>query len=129
MKSTLRHAAGRWQWITLGLLGLMLAALPGGANGGADDPKPTVRSESLGLDMDSEHSGARLAVRLITGKTQSCGPFITPFTPGKSRPTPIKNDGTHYQWTLDYDPAGAGGRGQFKFTLRGDAPKPGEFTK
>src|SRR4029079_6316192 len=66
---------------------------------------------SLGLDMDCEHSGARLAVRLITGKNQSCGTFITPFIPGKFRPTPIRNDGTRYQWTLEYDPEGAAGRG------------------
>jgi hypothetical protein len=84
---------------------------------------------SLGINMDSERSGARLAVRLITGKNQSCGTFVTPFIPGKFRPTPIRNDGTRYHWTLDYDPEGAGGRGHFKFTLKGDAPMPGEFTK
>jgi hypothetical protein len=84
---------------------------------------------SLGLNLDCEHSGGRLAVRLITGKNQSCGTFVTPFIPGKFRPTPIRNDGTRYQWTLNYDPAGAGGRGQFKFAFRGDNPKPGEFTK
>jgi hypothetical protein len=83
---------------------------------------------SLGLNLDSERGGARLAVRLITGRNQSCGTFVTPFIPGKFRPTPIKNDGTRYQWTLDYDPEGAGGRGQFKFTLRSDAHKPGEFS-
>src|SRR5262249_29942946 len=80
---------------------------------------------SLGMNMDCERDGARLAVRLITGKNQSCGTFITPFIPGKFRPTPIKK-GTRYQWTLDYDPEGAGGRGQFKFTFRGDASKPAE---
>jgi hypothetical protein len=85
-------------------------------------------TSSLGLDMDCERSGTRLAVRLITGKNQSCGTFITPFIPGKFRPTPIRNDGTRYRWTLDYDPDGAGGRGQFKFTLRCDAHKPGEFS-
>ena len=58
---------------------------------------------SLGLDMDCERGGARLAVRLITGRNQGCGTFITPFIPGKFRPTPIRNDGTRYQWTLDYD--------------------------
>jgi hypothetical protein len=84
---------------------------------------------SLGLNMDCERSGARLAVRLITGRNQSCGTFITPFLPGKFRPTPIRNDGTRYQWALDYDPQGAGGRGQFRFTFHGDAPKPGEFSK
>ena len=83
---------------------------------------------SLGLDMDCERGGARLAVRLITGRNQSCGTFITPFIPGKFRPTPIKNDGTRYHWTLDYDSEAASGRGQFKFTLQGDAPKPGEFS-
>ena len=62
------------------------------------------------------------------GRNQSCGTFVTPFLPGKFRPTPIRNDGTRYQWTLDYDPQGAGGRGQFKFTIHGDAPKPGEFS-
>src|SRR5262249_21050827 len=55
---------------------------------------------SLGMNMDSERSGARLAVRLITGKNQSCGTFVTPFIPGKFRPTPIRNDGTRYRWTL-----------------------------
>jgi hypothetical protein len=83
---------------------------------------------SLGMNVDCERDGARLAVRLITGKNQSCGTFVTPFIPGKFRPTPIKNDGTRYQWTLDYDPAGAGGRDQFKFTFRSDKHKPGEFT-
>jgi hypothetical protein len=84
---------------------------------------------SLGLNMDCERGGARLAVRLITGTNQSCGTFVTPFIPGKFRPTPIRNDGTRYQWTLDYDPEGAGGRGQFKFTFHGDTPKSGEYSK
>src|SRR5581483_8810931 len=83
---------------------------------------------SLGLDFDCEHSGARLAVRLITGRNQSCGTFVTPFLPGKFRPTPIRNDGTRYRWTLDYDPQGAGGRGQFRFTIHGEEPKPGTFS-
>src|SRR5262245_54713410 len=48
---------------------------------------------SLGMDLDCEGSGARLAVRLITGQNQSCGTFVTPFVPGKFRPTPIRNDG------------------------------------
>ena len=82
---------------------------------------------SLGLDFDCEKGGARLAVRLITAQNQSCGTFITPFIPGKFRPTPIRNDGTRYAWKLDYDPNGVGGRGQFTFTIHGDAPKPGEL--
>lgn len=84
---------------------------------------------SLGLNIDSENAGARLAVRLITAKNQSCGTFVTPFIPGKFRPTPLRNDGTRYAWKLDYDPQGAGGRGRFTFTLTGDAHKPDELLK
>jgi hypothetical protein len=83
---------------------------------------------SLGMNLDCERGGARLAVRLITGQNQSCGTFVTPFLPGKFRPTLIRNDATRYRWTLDYDPEGAGGRGQFHFTFQGGAPKPGEFS-
>ena len=75
---------------------------------------------SLGLDFDFESSGGRLAVRLITGGNKSCGTFITPYLPGKFRPTPIKNDGTRYHWTLDYDPQSAGGAGRFTFTMRSE---------
>ena len=75
---------------------------------------------SLGLDFDSEGSGGRLAVRLINGVNRTCGTFVTPYLPGKFRPTPIKKDGTRYHWTLDYDPQAAGGRGRFTFTLRSD---------
>ena len=63
--------------------GFFRAEQPGGGG------RPT---SSLGMHFDSEHSGARLAVRLITGKNQSCGTFTTPFIPGKFRPTPIRND-------------------------------------
>jgi hypothetical protein len=82
---------------------------------------------SLGMDFDCEGGGARLALRLITAKNQSCGTFITPFIPGKFRPTPLRNDGTRYMWTLHYDPAGAAGKGRVTFTLHGSAPKPGEL--
>jgi len=82
---------------------------------------------SLGLDMDCEKSGARLAVRLITAQNQSCGTFITPFIPGKFRPTPIRNDGTRYRWKLEYDPQGAQGRGRFTFSFRSLSDKPEEL--
>lgn len=100
--------------------GFFRAAQPGGAG------RPI---SSLGLHLDCEHSGGRLAVRLITGTNQSCGTFITPFLPGKFRPTPLRSDGTRYAWTLDYDPQAAGGNGRFTFTLRSDAHKPGELEK
>src|SRR5262249_23718976 len=74
---------------------------------------------SLGLNFDCESSGARLAVRLINGTNQSCGTFVTPFIPGKFRPTPIKNDGTRYTWTLTYDPEANAGTGRFTFSIQG----------
>jgi hypothetical protein len=83
---------------------------------------------SLGLDFDGESHGARLAVRLITGQNQSCGTFVTPFIPGKFRPTPIRNDGTRYQWKLDYDPKANDGKGRFTFTLHSDAHQPDEIS-
>src|SRR3954467_13860772 len=75
---------------------------------------------SLGLDFDFEGGGGRLAVRLITANNQSCGTFITPYLPGKYRTTPLRKGGTRYHWTLDYDPAGAGGLGQFTFTMESE---------
>jgi len=84
---------------------------------------------SLGMDIDCERGGARLAVRLITGDEKSCGTFITPFIPGHFRPTPIRNDGTRYHWTLDYDPDANSQRGRFTFTLHSDANQPDELLK
>lgn len=98
--------------------GFFRAAQPGGGG------RPIC---SLGMNLDTEHTGGRLAVRLITGRNQSCGTFITPFIPGKFRPTPLRNDGPRYTWKLDYDPEAAGGRGRFTFTLHGEAPKPEEI--
>lgn len=91
--------------------GFFNAAQPGGSG------RPI---GSLGLNLDFEHSGGRLAVRLITGTNKSCGTFITPYLPGKYRPTPVRKDGTPYHWTLEYDPDGATGNGQFVFTFRTD---------
>ncbi|MBL8827314.1 MAG: hypothetical protein JNM18_10030, partial [Planctomycetaceae bacterium] len=75
---------------------------------------------SLGLDFDFEAKGGRLAVRLITDTNKSCGTFVTPYLPGKFRPTPLKLDGTRYHWTLEYDPSAAEGQGRFTFTLQSD---------
>jgi len=90
--------------------------------GGGGRPK-----NSLGLDFDGEGSGARLAVRLISGSNKSCGTFITPFIPGKFRPTPIKNDGTRYTWSLHYDPDANAGKGRFTFVIKSDSAKPEAF--
>ncbi len=81
---------------------------------------------SLGLDFDGEPSGARLAVRMINCNNKSCGTFVTPFIPGKFRPTPIRLDATRYAWTLTYDPDANNGGGQFQFTIQclGDKPEP-----
>jgi len=82
---------------------------------------------SLGMDIGFSKKGGRLAVRLITSGNQSCGTFITPFLPGKFRPTPLKMDGTRYHWTLDYDPQAAGGNGRFTFTLDSDTHKTEDY--
>jgi hypothetical protein len=76
---------------------------------------------SLGLDFDGEKSGARLAVRMINSKNKSCGTFITPFIPGKYRPTPLRNDETRYDWLLQYNARANGDQGQFSFTIKSDA--------
>jgi hypothetical protein len=82
---------------------------------------------SLGLDFDFEGSGGRLAVRLITNTNKSCGTFATPYVPGHFRPTPLRNDGTRYRWTLAYNPEAAEGRGQFTFTLNSDTHTSQEY--
>jgi hypothetical protein len=82
---------------------------------------------SLGMDFDGEGKGARLAVRMIGTHNKSCGTFITPFIPGKYRPTPIKNDGTKYYWTLSYDPEANAGKGRFTYSIASESSKPEEF--
>jgi hypothetical protein len=82
---------------------------------------------SLGLDVDTEKSGGRLAVRMITAQNKSCGTFITPFIPGKFRPTPIRNDGTRYSWKLTYDPDANSGNGRFEFSITSNADKHEPF--
>ncbi|MCX7886161.1 MAG: hypothetical protein N3B01_02740 [Verrucomicrobiae bacterium] len=98
------------------------ATEPGGGMffGWFNDEQPeTARPvNSLGMNFDSERTGARLAVRLINANNESCGHFVTHYIPGKFRPTPLRV-GVRYQWTLDYDPSGASGKGQFVFTLSG----------
>jgi len=61
---------------------------------------------------------------MINGTNKSCGTFITPFIPGKFRPTPIKLDGTRYSWTLNYDPDANGGHGRFQFTIKSHGTRP-----
>ncbi|HEY7309509.1 MAG TPA: hypothetical protein VH643_09140 [Gemmataceae bacterium] len=81
---------------------------------------------SLGMNFDGEPAGARLAVRMIASDNRACGTFITPFIPGKFRPTPLKLDGTRYSWALSYDPDANDGNGRFHFTIKshGTAPEP-----
>jgi hypothetical protein len=79
---------------------------------------------SLGMNFDGEPGGARLAVRMIAGDNRACGTFITPFIPGKFRPTPLKLDGTRYSWTMTYDPDANDGKGRFHFTIKSHSTKP-----
>lgn len=81
----------------------------------------------LGLEFDGEAKGARLAVRLTSHNNKSCGTFITPFIPGKYRPTPIRNDGTCYEWTVSYEPEAHNGLGRFTFRLQSDAAEHEPF--
>jgi hypothetical protein len=85
---------------------------------GAKQPGNGRPINSLGLLFDGEGGGGRLSVMMISTHNRACGTFITPFTPGGYRPTPIKNDGTRYSWTLNYDPAS---RGQFRFAIKSNA--------
>lgn len=87
---------------------------------------------SLGMNVDGEAGGLRLAVYLITAENQVTGRFITRFEKYRTeeekaikRPAPIRNDGTRYRWKLDYDPAGNEGHGRFQFTIdhEGDGPR------
>jgi hypothetical protein len=82
---------------------------------------------SLGFDFDFEQRGGRLAARLISNTNKSCGTFLTPYLPGKFRPTPIKCDGTRYDWSLDYDPNAHGGDGQFTITLTSDTHRTEDY--
>jgi hypothetical protein len=79
---------------------------------------------SLGMDFDGEPAGARLAVRMIASDNRVCGTFITPFIPGKFRPTPLKLDGTRYSWTMTYDPNANDGKGRFHFTIKSHGTRP-----
>jgi hypothetical protein len=80
--------------------------------------------QSLGMEFDGEHTGARLAVRMINRTNRSCGTFITPFISGKFRPTPLRLDGTRYSWTLSYDPEANAGNGRFQCTIKSHGTKP-----
>ncbi len=71
----------------------------------------------LGLNFDFERDGGRLAVRMSNQKNEFCGTFVTPYIPGRFRPSPL-HPHTPYEWTLTYDPQAGGGNGQFQFTLR-----------
>jgi hypothetical protein len=96
----------------------------------------TGRRDTLGFRLAGQGSGARLTVQLVTDKNQAKGTKITPWVVDKTkargegrkfRPTSIKNDGTRYSWTLDYDPDAGEGNGQIQYTIRSKSSKPEEF--
>ena len=75
-----------------------------------------------------------MAIRAHSVNNLSAGKFVTKFEryrtkeeQPKMRPTPVRNDGTRYAWTLDYDPAAAGGNGQVRFTIKSNAATPADF--
>lgn len=83
---------------------------------------------ALGLDIGTEKIGAGLHVRLHTSENQSCGMAITPKHDGTSR-APLRNDGTRYSWSLNYDPAANDGKGRVTFTIRANTPSPEPFER
>ena len=88
-----------------------------------DSGLPGERQSTLGFHFAGQGKGARLTLRLVTGRNQACGTKVTPWE-GKYQPPSIKNDGTRYTWTLDYDPAAADGRGQMRFVIRSNSAQP-----
>lgn len=100
--------------------------------------QPGGRQNSLGLRFAGQGAGARITLQLVTATNQACGTKVTPWIVDKTkergkgrkfRPPSIKNDGTRYTWTLDYDPQAADGNGQFRCTVRSNSPKPEEFER
>jgi hypothetical protein len=93
------------------------------------------RQCTLGFHFAGQGAGTRLSLRLVTGTNQSCGAKVTPWEVDKNkpkgmrkrRPPDIKNDGTRYTWTFNYDPQGNGGNGHFQFTIKSNSKKPQEF--
>lgn len=87
---------------------------------------------SLGMNIGFGRIGGHLSVRLITSTNQSCGQSVTPIVKPKHGPNaaerlPLRLDGTRYTWTLDYDPQGAGGNGQVRFTIHSNLPTHEEW--
>ena len=77
---------------------------------GSGDPS------SFGMLLIFEKRGARISVRLHNHLNETCGTFVTPYIPGRYRPTPIR-PGIRYRWTLDYDPQANKGDGQFQYSV------------
>jgi hypothetical protein len=88
-----------------------------------DQPDTARPTSSLGMHIDTEASGGRLAVRMLSTGNRGCGKFVTRYIPGKDRPTPLAR-GSRYGFTITYDPTGANGKGQVSFELRGHEPTP-----
>jgi hypothetical protein len=86
-------------------------------------------TSSLTMLLIFEKEGGRISVRLHNRLNQSCGTFITPYIPGRYRPTPIRPDGTRYHWTINYDPQGNKGSGQIQITVKssGSTRPPEDF--
>jgi hypothetical protein len=94
------------------------------------------RRDTLGFRFSGQGTGARLTLQLVTDKNQACGTKITPWIVDKTkpkgqgrkfRPTSIRNDGTRYTWTLNYDPDANEGNGQIQFTICSNSSHPDEF--
>jgi hypothetical protein len=90
---------------------------------------------SLGMDIGFARPGGHLHVRVRNSANQSCGEPITPWPKPKPRGEdaavrfPLRKDGTHYNWIMQYDPEGAGGKGAVQFSIRSNRDVHDEFEK
>ena len=89
---------------------------------------------SLGLHLDFESNGGLLAIRLLTNESQGCGTVVTKYEQYRTSelkkaigPTPLKDEGTRFRWTLSYDPQANGVSGAFDIELTSEKGPSNDF--
>lgn len=73
----------------------------------------------LGFRLDGEDWGARVRVEYTTGTWKAGGVSASGLQ--------VRPDGAKHNWSLSYDPAGAGGNGAIEFALDGEPPITGDL--
>jgi len=78
---------------------------------GSGDPS------SFGMLLIFEKNGGRISVRMHNRLNQTCGTFVTPYIPGRYRPTQSNRErATTGNWTMIRKPNH--GDGQFQYSIR-----------